>query len=215
MRTQMQSSADSSHQSSPIKSFSVSLPEQPSAVRSAPAAAEVSRHNPQTTSVDANATFGTQSFPVLSNDHRHLKPRSGVARFFSRHWFVIALCVLATLAITGVIAAIMVKRAQPQTNASYYVPADHTAWYTPSLTSYWIIDNGTVVVSREHVVKLSFDTDAACRVWAELQLHLHPHLHPQRRKTTNGALRWGCLLLWTLSLFFTVERPLRIYVSSP
>jgi len=138
------SSTDSSSQSSPIKSFSVPLPQQPKATYAAPeTSSEVSRTQSHG---DEYSSVGLQSFPVLSNNgHRRRKASSRTLRFLAGHWFVIILCVMATCGIIGAIAAVVLRHSTQNTAGTFYYPADHLTGGPKPGTSYWVIEDGTIV----------------------------------------------------------------------
>lgn len=96
-------------------------------------------------------TADLQSFPVLSTNGHRNNPRGFIRRFL----FVIILAVLVTITVFGAITAVLVKAKQ---NTNQWSDSKVSGMDS---SSYWIIEDGSVIVSRDPY-HTKFDTDSAC-----------------------------------------------------
>lgn len=122
-------------------------------------------------------TEGEQSFKVLSPDRSTSRKAAG--RLVRRYWFVFVVAFLATAAIIGAAAGLASKR---HTVAEvYFSPAQISAGVAATWTSYVVIDQGTVLVSRAHLVNSFYHTNFAFLV--DLSCYPYTHTH------TRGVLK--------------------------
>ena len=106
-----------------------------------------------------------------------------------RYWFILALTLLATVTVIAAITAVMLRSKKGDLAVAYFSERPEL-----SPSSYWIFHSGSVVVSREHLVKIIYDPNSAYSTILMILPHRHRHRHLSHPKTTTIASTRGHLL---------------------
>ena len=130
----------------------VSLPQQPKAAHT------THETHSQTRSVDEHSSVGVQSFPVLATDgHRCRVADSTGRRILKRYWIVVAIALFTTVTVIGSTAIVVAKK-KTASAVQVFRDAD-VATYQSNTSGYWLVSDGNLVVSREHVAGPIHDAD--------------------------------------------------------
>lgn len=158
-----------------MKNLVASLPQRPKTAHSA------RETHSQTGSADEHSWVGLQSFLVLNTDGHRCRGASGSSRRVFKKvwkfWFVIAVAFVATVALVSSIAIVI----RTSRLAQVYRPAGLED-YRSAGTGYWLISDGSLIVSCEHVsdrfmVLTRLVVFRYTHTHTHLRIHLRTHTH--------------------------------------